>query len=89
MNNINPEIKRCIRGGFTVKQLKETLERFDDDTIVVFKYNSRDYWNTVVAQPVTDVDMEAVKYSAYHSKLQIVEDYDGDEEDELEVLVIR
>jgi len=70
----------------TVRDLKEMLEGYDDNTPVHISYNFGDYWRTQVAPKATDVELQMVKYSDYHSMDKI--DEDGDEEDCREVLVL-
>jgi hypothetical protein len=63
----------------TVAELKKILERYDDDLKVVFGYNSRDYWNTIVAQEVEEVEETKVSYSPYHDKYMLKNDEDKEE----------
>lgn len=50
----------------TVKQLREQLEAFDDDDIVVTTHTASDYWRSPLAQPVTSVSETEVFYTDYH-----------------------
>lgn len=86
MDSLNPDIIRALRNGQTVKELRELLDHYDDDMIVGFKYNSNDHWRTVIAIPVTQADVEEVKYSGYHSKLSIADDADGDDTQRILIL---
>jgi hypothetical protein len=61
----------------TVKQLREQLERFDDDAVVVTTYTASDYWRSPLAQPVSSVSESEVFYTEYHRCAQ-ERDYDKD-----------
>jgi hypothetical protein len=57
-----------------VKQLRDILEGFDDDTIVRFSYDNDDYWHHLVAHEVEFVDLQPVKESSYVQDMIINED---------------
>lgn len=84
MSNANPDVVRLLRKGLTVKELRDELSQYDENMVVGFKYNSQDYWKTIIAQPVSQFDIEGVKYSGYHSKLAV--DEDGESEQEMLIL---
>jgi len=63
----------------TVQELINELEQFDPEMEVHFAYNYGDYWKTIVAPKVSNVDMGLIKHSDYHSMDKVV-----DEEDETE-----
>lgn len=73
------ELHRYLERAMTVKDLREALEDFDDDTPVVFQYNYGDHWRTEVAERVENVDEGEIVWSAYHRSPKVV---DGDEQDE-------
>lgn len=78
---------RCM----TVGELKEQLDRFDDDTVVLLAYTASDYWRSPIATRVESVETSEVFYTDYHQCAQEVDrDKDRDEdEDTVEVVVIR
>lgn len=83
------EMIRALDRAMTVRELRESLEDFDDDTKVVFSYNYGDYGKTTVADPAGNVDEMRVKYSAYHRTLSVIEEEDDDGDDgDNEVVVI-
>jgi hypothetical protein len=54
MNTITKQTApRELTRGTTVKELREMLEEFDDDALVVFSYNYGDYHRT---QAVSNID---------------------------------
>ena len=70
-----------LENVMTKGELVELLEYFDDDMPVVFAFGSGDYWSTVVAETIGEVEELEVTYSEYHHKLKLVEDMDdGDSE---------
>jgi len=75
-----------------VKDLMQELENFDPESEVVFSYCYGDYWSTVVAAPVDNIEQGFVTYSAYHQQDKIVEmdddEMDSDDERVRQVVVI-
>jgi hypothetical protein len=69
---MNP-LERALQDGLTVKELIESLEEFEPNTRVVFKYPSGDYWKTELAAPVITLDEGYVTYSQYHNKPKVDE----------------
>lgn len=75
----------------TVAQLRKMLSYFDDDQEVFFSFPSGDYWGTILAREVDDVNLGMVKWSEYHRACKLVdEDPDNRDEDEelKEVLIL-
>lgn len=75
------ELHRYLERAMTVKDLREALEDFDDDTPVVFSYNYGDHWRTTVAERVENADEGEVIWSAYHRSPKILEDSSERDED--------
>lgn len=73
---------------WTVKQLKEQLEKFDESTPVVFAYPSHDYWQTELAGNIRDIDKVDIEYSNYHNQFQICKEDSEQEEDSQSVVVL-
>lgn len=66
--------------AMTVKELIETLSRYDDDTEVYIAYEYGDRLRTQVAEPVeVALDMN-VEWSEYHRKYKVPEEPGEDEE---------
>ena len=65
-----------------VKELIEMLQDMDQDAEVHYAYNWGDYWRTEVAPAVNMVDTGAVVYSDYHRMDKIVENDEGDFDEE-------
>jgi len=65
-----------------VRDLIELLEGYDADMEVHFAYNYGDHWRTEVAPRVGDVREGAVVYSDYHRMDKIVENDEGDFDEE-------
>jgi hypothetical protein len=68
-----------------VRELKETLEQFDDNTTVRFSYDYGDHRHSWMATEARFVDLKPVEYSGYHddyvlSKEDINEALDNGEE---------
>lgn len=78
---------RCM----TVAELREQLERFDDEDIVLLAYTASDYWRSPIATRIDSVEETEVFYTDYHNCAQEVDrDKDRDEdEDTVRVVVIR
>ena len=76
--------------SMTVGELREQLERFDDDSIVMLAYTASDYWRSPIATRIEDVEESEVFYTDYHGCAQEVDrDKDDDGEDTVRVVVIR
>jgi hypothetical protein len=65
-----------------VRDLIECLEGMDPEAEVHFAYTYGDHWRTEVAPKVDRVDEGAVVYSDYHRMDKIVENDDGDFDEE-------
>ena len=65
-----------------VKELIEMLQDMDQDAEVHYAYNYGDHWRTEVAPAVSMVDTGAVVYSDYHRMDKIVENDEGDFDEE-------
>jgi len=70
-----------------VQQLIELLGDFDPEMEVRFAYDYGDRQHTKVASRINDVEVEAVRYSDYHSMYKVV-DGDDDEENVKQVVVL-
>lgn len=55
----------------TVKELKERLNQFDDNTEVMFSHNYGDFWRTPVALPIEEIVENEVVFSDYHNSYRI------------------
>lgn len=91
---------RAIRGAMTVRELREELESYDDDAVVLFACDYGDISHTIQALPVRSADEidcdERLAESAYSQSGAAIEDeeYRGDGEDdeegsELGVVILR
>jgi Fe-S-cluster formation regulator IscX/YfhJ len=66
-----------------VKELIDHLSNFDEDLPVYFAYDYGDYWGSVVANNVSEVDNETLIFSPYHNRMKRMdENEDPDESDE-------
>ena len=85
------KLQEMLANAMTVGELKGMLDCFKDEDKVLFARNSGDYWNTIVATPIDEIDHGQVKWSDYHSKFQVVdrEDNDDEAEDQAGVIIIR
>lgn len=75
----------------TVAELRANLSCFDDNQEVCIAAPSGDYWGTVKALGITNVELGNVAWSAYHNTNKIVDEdrLDRYEKDELkEVLIL-
>jgi hypothetical protein len=76
----------------TVGQLKHLLEQFHEDELVMLGHTASDYWRTPVAHHVGDVDLAAVKYTAYHGCGEVLDEdcsHDEDGEETRRVVLIN
>jgi hypothetical protein len=73
----------------TVKELIEQLQQYEPETEVHIAYNSGDYWRTIVAPVVTNVDELPIKHSDYHNKPVLLNDEDDDYDEAKQVVVIQ
>lgn len=71
-----------------VIELKQMLNDFSDDAEVMTASPSHDYWGSVQALKINQVDLAYVKYSDYHQSDKVIDDYDGNDEDVREVVLI-
>ena len=76
--------------GMTVAELREQLERFDDEDIVLLAYTASDYWRSPIATRIESVEESDVFYTAYHQCAQEADkNRDPDDEETVRVVVIR
>jgi len=75
------ELSTYLARAMTVKELREALDKFEDDTRVVFSYQYGDHARTVVAGAVKVADESDVRWSGYHDMPMVVE-ADEPEDDE-------
>ena len=61
-----------------VKELKEILEGFSDDSIVRFSYENGDYWHHNIAHEVNYVDLQPVKKNDYAQDFVIDDNEEGE-----------
>lgn len=66
----------------TVDQLIAKLKNYGGDMEVHFAYDYGDRPHTLVAPKVKHVQDEYVEFSEYHRMPKVIEELDGDEEDE-------
>lgn len=64
----------------TVKQLREALAGYPDDSPVHVGQPSHDHWGAVLAPSLTDVDQADVEFSAYHDTDRIAAEQETDED---------
>ena len=67
--------------GLTVADLIASLQTMPQEAIVVFGYQSGDYWRTQLAKGVKNVELKKVQYSGYH-EMHTIKDIDEDNGDE-------
>ena len=65
-----------------VKDLMDILGEYDPEMEVHTSYNYGDHWRTQVAPSVGEVFEGLVVYSEYHRMPKLVEDDEGDEDEE-------
>jgi hypothetical protein len=73
----------------TVSELIEYLEQFDGDQEVMIAQPSGDYWGTVCASEITEVEEQYIKYSDYHRKHKITDDIDEENPTSKEVVILQ
>ena len=69
----------------TVQELILELQQFPPEMIVKLEYPSGDYWRTVLAKDISDVDVGNVEYSSYHQTDKVVDE----DEDETRILLLK
>lgn len=62
-----------------VKELREKLSEYADDTEVHFSYDYRDRNHTLVTEEVVRVRSTEIVYSDYHDQTKIADDSDYDD----------
>ena len=73
----------------TVKELIEELQCFDEDQEVCICSPSGDYWGTMLALNVRNVDTADILWSEYHRTNKIANpDREYDEDDEIKEIVL-
>jgi len=79
--------------AYTVKELIELLQGFDDNLPVHFGYNYGDRPNTLVAPGVDNAEEVYVKDSAYHQMPRVIDedekDYGNEDKGQTRVLLLR
>ncbi len=65
-----------------VADLIQELEYLDPEQELDVKiaYNSGDYWRTVVAADIEEIEIVTVEYSDYHRKEKVIDSDDSDDE---------
>lgn len=68
----------------TVEELIEVLENFPSGMEIRVAHPSHDYWGTLLASEITEVEQGQTEYSAYHNNDKVIVDYmgEGDEDGE-------
>lgn len=69
----------------TVSELIEKLRQFDGDMKVKTAAQSGDYWGTLLANDIHDVDVANVTNSDYHRTCKVIDDDKIDNYDESEI----
>ncbi len=82
---MHDNLKHCV----TVRELREELENFDDDTPVVFAYNYGDIGRTTVCQEVKTLDEASIEWSEYHRMFKLADDNQENPTSDLNVVVIN
>lgn len=73
-----------------VKELREVLEQFDDETIVRFSYDYGDHCHHIIAHEVKYVDLLNVKKNDYVEDFVVDDNEEGEfiEDDECNAVVL-
>lgn len=73
-----------------IAELRQNLSFFPDDAEVVLASPSGDFWGTIKALEITNVEVANVTWSAYHNTNKIVEEdrIDRYEKHELKEVVV-
>lgn len=74
----------------TVRELIEELEREDGDAEVCIAQPSHDYWGSVCARDVNNIELADVAWSEYHKTNKVIDDdhLEHYEEEELKNVVL-
>lgn len=72
----------------TVRELIEELKRLPPDLEVRMAYCNGDYWRTMVAPEIDDVDVGKIKSSARCGDVLLADDVNVDEGDEVKRVVV-
>jgi hypothetical protein len=67
-----------------VKELREILKGFSDETVVRFSYDNGDYWHHHIAHEVKFVDLQGVEKNDYVEDFVIDDNEEGEFIDDLE-----
>lgn len=73
------KLKNYLRNATTVGELIAELSKYPENAPVTFGYTANDYWKTDVAEKIMSVEPANVKWSAYHDKLEVLDDELTDE----------
>ena len=76
----------------TVKELKDILDNYSDNTEIAIQSNTGDYWGTTLADDIEGIDFETVGKSEYYNGRNQILDCDqighDDYANQKEILVI-
>jgi len=88
MRNDSEHVESVLRNAMTVKDLRQMLEGYDDETPVLFVCDYGDYHHTQQALPVSECEEAESKHlskSAYsHSEIALNDDEPEDGYDDLD-----
>jgi hypothetical protein len=65
-----------------VSELIEILKTQDQELPVYFAYEYGDYWGSVVASEVTEINEQTLVYSEYHQRMAVPSDSEDVDEDD-------
>ena len=74
--------------AWTVGQLKQVLEAYEDDMVIVSTSHYGDHWNSELAHGFIDISRRTIVYSSYHNDWKFSDDT-GDYEEYAEVYVLE
>ena len=77
-----------IISSITVKEFKDMLDDYEDDMEIFFAHDYGDYWNTLVAKSINDVDVKEVQYSEYHRMNKVVDEEDIENDDPTKTVLV-
>ena len=75
-------LKKYLERCFTVGELKDMLDGYDDDQKVVIASTASDYWRSPIAQRIETVDQIAVGWTEYHRCLSNLSEKDSEDPDD-------
>ena len=71
-----------------VKELIAALSEQDPEGEIYYSHSSHDYWGSMIASPVSDVEETEIQYSAYHQQYSVPKSEEFNEDDKSKVVVL-